>query len=113
MTPYLVSSLIGLVPWLLGTAVTIVIGILGWRVGLPLMRIAELHARVDLLQTQLRTSQEQLQQAQLQEKACIARLDAATADLKEANVKIAALMTVFTLKTGTSDVAAAMKVIAG
>lgn len=103
MTPTVAIDLLSIVPWLFGVAGFIVLAVLAWKIGLPAFRIAELSQRVKLVETKLETAKEKAEAAEVREQRCIAELQVATSESKKQAQRVAALLTVFELKTGAKE----------
>jgi len=88
-----------LLPWLLGLAGMTALGIFGWRIGMPLIRIAELKAHVSLLEVKLATAQESMKAAEAREQRCVERLEEATLKLETAEREVRTLMGALQIKT--------------
>lgn len=99
----MLAAVVSILPWAFGALGIGLLGILGWRIGMPMIRIAELEQRVKLMETQLLTAKERYEAAEAREQRCISQLEQATLDLKKADVRIAAFLTVLELKEGAKQ----------
>lgn len=97
MTLFLANGL-NLIPWLFSGILLLGGAFLAWRVGMPAVKIAALEQHIKLIELQQKTAIERAELAEARSTRLGEQLAGATEALKEANMRIASLLTVIELK---------------
>lgn len=92
------GALLTIAPWVFTAVTLLTAGLLGWKIGLPAVKILQLEQRIKLLDLQFQTALEKAELAEKRADHLEDQLKRALDELHTANMRLASLLTVIELK---------------